>query len=248
MKKTDGLSPNQEKIMSILEYKKIEVVARPELLDLMKKHMQVKDKTDLIEKLQKKKRLVPIKKGIYMVVPLRAVDKRWSLSELEMANYLLKGDYYIGLCNAFNLHGFTEQVPNKLFIFNTRYSSEKEILHYKIKFFKIKREKLFGILDRYKYPYSDKERTIIDALDRPEYLGGLGMVMDSIKESRFDKRRLIDYSIRYGSIKVMKIAGLLTNSIRLSNILKKKKALSYYTTVKKTRENITNKKWKIRLI
>src|SRR3989344_785971 len=102
MKKTDGLSPNQEKIMSILEYKKIEVVARPELLDLMKKHMQVKDKTDLIEKLQKKKRLVPIKKGIYMVVPLRAVDKRWSLSELEMANYLLKGDYYIGLCNAFN--------------------------------------------------------------------------------------------------------------------------------------------------
>ena len=54
MKKTrefTGMSPNQERIMSILEYKKIEIIARRELLGLIKKHTGVKDVLDLIEKL-----------------------------------------------------------------------------------------------------------------------------------------------------------------------------------------------------
>lgn len=248
MQQNSGLSPNQERIMSILEYKKTEIVTRSELLDLINKYMKIKDPIDLIEKLQKKRRLVPIKKEIYMVVPLAAINKRWSLSELEIVDYLLKTKYYIGLYNAFNLHSFTEQIPIKLFVYNTKYSSDKTILHYKIKFIKIKEDKLFGILTRYNYPYSDKERTIIDVLEYPEYLGGLGEVLDRIKESKFNKKTLIDYAIRYKSIKIMKLVGLLTNSSKLHNLLKKIGALSYYTTVKKTREKLTDKKWKIRLI
>ena len=45
-KKTEvfaGISPNQERIMSILEYKKIEIIPRKELLTLIKKHTKVKD-------------------------------------------------------------------------------------------------------------------------------------------------------------------------------------------------------------
>jgi predicted transcriptional regulator of viral defense system len=239
MKKTKGkknilgLSPNQERILSILEYKKIKIIERAELVSFIKKYLKIRDISDLITKLQTKKRLVPIKKGVYMVVPFSSINKQWALDEYEITDYLLKQEYYIGLFNAFNLHGFTEQIPNKMFVFNTKYSADKMILHYNFKFFKIKKDKLFGIFKN-KYPYSDKERTIIDALEYPEYLGGLNEVMDRIKDAGFDKEKLINYAITYNSIKIMKLAGILTNSKKLFNLLNKKKALNYYTTIKKT--------------
>jgi predicted transcriptional regulator of viral defense system len=241
-----GLSPNQERIMSILEYKKIEIIKREELVFFIKKHLKIRDISDLIEKLQKKKRLVSIKKGVYMIIPFSSIDKKWALDEYQIADYLLKKDYYIGLSNAFNLHGFTEQISNKIFIFNTKYSSDKKILHYGFKFFKIKKEKLFGIFNQ-KYPYSDKERTIIDALDYSKYLGGLSEVIDRIKVSKYDKFKLINYAIEYNSIKIMKLVGLLTNSPKLFILLNKKNAFSYYTTIRKSRTKLLDKKWKIRL-
>src|SRR3989344_2816223 len=121
MKKTrefSGLSPNQEKIMSILEYKKMELIPRKELISLIKFHIKIKDVVDLIEKLQAKKRIVSIKRGVYMVIPLRAIDKKFSLDNYQLVDYLLKEDYYIGLYNAFNLHGFTEQCNNPLLASN----------------------------------------------------------------------------------------------------------------------------------
>ena len=242
-----GLSPNQEKILSILEYRKIEIIERVELISLIKKHLEIRDISDLITKLQTKKRLVPIKKGIYMVVPFSSINKQWALDDYKIVDYLLKKEYYIGLYNAFNLHGFTEQIPNKLFVFNKKYSADRMILHYKFKFFKVKSEKLFGIITN-KYPYSDKERTIIDALDYPEYLGGLSEVVDRIKDAEFDKDKLINYAIRYNSNKIIKLVGILTNSKKLFSLLNKRKALDYYTTIKKTGTKLLDKKWKIRLI
>ena len=82
--------------------------------------------------------------------------------------------------------------------------------------------KLFGIFRKYKYPYSDKERTIIDALEYSKYLGGLSEVLDRVKDSKYDKNKLIDYAIKYGSIKIMKLVGLLTDSSKIFNLLKKK--------------------------
>ena len=132
-------------------------------------------------------------------------------------------------------------------MFNTKNSAVEKILHYNFKFFKIKKDKLFGII-KDKYPYSDKERTIIDALDYPEYLGGLSEVLDRINNSRYNKNKLVDYVIKYNSIKIIKLVGMLTGSSKLFNLLKKKKALEYYTTVKKTRTKLLDKRWQIRLI
>ena len=120
-------------------------------------------------------------------------------------------------------------------------------MHYNFKLFKIRKDKLFGIIKN-KYPYSDKERTIIDALDYPEYLGGINEVLDRVKDSEYNKAKLIDYAIKYNSIKIMKLVGMLLESNRLFSLLKKKKALSYYTTIRKARTKLLDKKWKLRLI
>jgi len=247
-KKNQGLSPNQERIMSILEYKKMTIIERDELVGLIKKHMKVKDVDDLISKLLSKNRLIPIKREIYATVPLSSLDRTTKLSDVDVVDYLLGGDYYIGLFNAYNFHGFTEQIPNKLFVFNTKYSGNKKMLNYNFRFFKIKKGKLFGV-SGVQYPhYSDRERTIIDVLDHPEYLGGLKQVLGKIKESSLDKKKLVKYAIKYKSVKIMKLVGLLTGSDELFKLLEKKKALNYYTTIKKTGNKLLDRKWKLRLI
>ena len=251
MEKTKDLSltPNQGRLQSILEYKKINVIKRADLISLISKLKISKNPKYLIKSMLQKKRLVFFKRGHYLVVPVSSVNKAAMVDRFELNELFLESkEYYIGLYNAFNLHGFTEQVPNKLFVFNIKYSADKNILHYRYKFFKIKKDKLFGIFKGYKYPYSDKERTVIDVLEYPAYLGGLSEVMDRIKQTKYNKARLIDYAIKYNSIKIIKLVGLLTNSNKLLSLLKKKKALSYYTTIKKTRTKLLDKKWKIRLI
>jgi len=251
MKKTNGfsLTPNQGRLQSILEYKKYKLIERNDLISLISKYKISNNPKYLIKSMLQKKRLVSFKREHYIIIPVSSVDKTTGMDEFELNESLLKSsEYYIGLYNAFNLHGFTEQIPNKMFVFNTKYSADKKILHYNFKFFKIKKDKLFGILKKYKYPYSDKERTIIDALDYPEYLGGLNEVIERIKISEYNKTRLIDYAIKYGSIKIIKLVGLLTNNNKLLNLLKNKKALSYYTTIKKSGTKLLDKKWKIRLI
>ncbi|MFT4304785.1 MAG: type IV toxin-antitoxin system AbiEi family antitoxin domain-containing protein [Candidatus Woesearchaeota archaeon] len=243
--KKKGLSPSEEQILSILEYKKIDIIKKEELINLIKKHVSIKDVDYLIEKLLYKKRIKIIKKGMYLVIPISSIDQNRSMDELKIINYLLEKDYYIGLYNAFNYHGFTEQIPNKTFIFNTKYSSEKEFLNHKFKFFKIKKSKIFGIL---KNNYSDKERTIIDSLNYFEYFGNLSSVFEKIKLIKYNEKKLIDYSIKFNSIKVLKLIGYITNSEKIYNVLKKKNALSYYTTIKKTNMKLLHKKWKLRLI
>ncbi len=245
--KSLGLSPNQERIQSILEYKKYRLIKREELISIISKYNISKNPEYLIKSMLQKGRLISFKRGSYIVVPMSSINKYPGLSEFELNEYILGEDYYIGLYNAFNLHGFTEQIPNKLFVFNKKYSADRMILHYKFKFFKVKGDKLFGIIKN-KYPYSDKERTIIDALDYPEYLGGLSEVIDRIKDAEFDKGKLINYAIRYNSNKIIKLVGILTNSKGLFSLLNKKKALNYYTTIKKTGTKLLDKKWKIRLI
>ena len=251
MKETKGfgLTPNQGKLQSILEYKKYKIIKRNDLISLISKYKISNNQRYLIKSMLQKERLVSFKRGHYIVIPVSSVNKTAGMDEFELNESLLKShEYYIGLYNAFNLHGFTEQVPNKMFVFNTKYSADKKILHYNFKFFKIRKNKLFGILKKYKYPYSDKERTIIDALDHSEYLGGLREVIDRIKSSEYNKARLIDYAIKYDNIKIIKLVGILTNSNKLFNLLKKKGKLSYYTTVKNSRTKLLDKKWKLRLI
>lgn len=241
-----GLGPNQEKLQAILEYKNYKKITKKELIEIIKKYNISANPNYLIKSMLLKKRLISFKRGNYFIIPIKSIDKLVGISELEFINYFLESEYYIGLFNAYYHHGFTGQIPNKLFVFNTKFSGNKVILNFNIKFFKIKKGKLFGI--EKKYPYSDIERTILDSLDYSNYLGGLDKVLDEIKEVSFDKNKLAKYAIRYKSIKIIKLVGILTNNKKLFNFVKQKKALSYYTTIRNTKLNLIDKKWKIRLI
>jgi hypothetical protein len=101
-----GLTPNQGELQSLLEYKKIKIIKRKEMVSLISKFKISKNPKYLIKSMLQKKRLVFFKRGHYIVIPVSSFDKTVGIDEFELNERFLESDeYYIGLYNAFNLHG-----------------------------------------------------------------------------------------------------------------------------------------------
>ena len=100
MEKTEDLSltPNQGRLQSILEYKKIKVIKREDLISLISKLKIAKNPKYLIKSMLLKKRLVFFKRGHYLVVPMSSVNKAAMIDNFELIELFLETkDYYIGL-------------------------------------------------------------------------------------------------------------------------------------------------------
>lgn len=245
---SDFLTP---KLISILEYKNIRIIKREDLLFLIKKYTNSKNPNKLIKNLKYQKKLLTIKREYYLYVPVASIDKTPSISEFEINEvYLDFNDlYYIGLINAYHLHGFTTQIPNKLFVFNTKYNLEKKIFNFKIKYIKIPKDKFFGIYSK-KYPFSDIEKTIIDVLNYFKYVDSLDTIINQIKKKKhlFNENKLINYAKKEGSVKILKLIGVITDNQKLFLYLKNNNKLNYYTKIRNTKLNKRYNKWKIALI
>jgi predicted transcriptional regulator of viral defense system len=236
-------------VISILEYKKTRFISKKELIEIITKYTNSKNPLRLIKNLINRKKIISIKRNIYLYIPVSSIDLKPTASEYEInEKYLENTDYYVGLTNALNYYGFTNQIPNQLFVFNTRYSLNKKIINFKIKYIKISKDQMFGIVNK-KYPYSNIEKTIIDSLNYFKYIDSLEKIINLISNNkkRFNEEKLIKYAKRYKSIKLLKLIGIITENQNLYDYLKKKKKLRYYTKIRNTNNNKKYRKWKIML-
>ena len=155
-----------------------------------------------------------IEKGKYMIIPLGAEKGKYTLNEFVIGSMLIE-PYCISYWSALHYYGFTEQIPSTVFIQTTsrKKKQDLEVFGVRYKIIKIKQEKFFGIktewFDNDKIFITDKEKTIIDCLDRPRYSGGIIEVIKGIKEQSFDKARIADYANQINNTGVIRRLGFL---------------------------------------
>lgn len=142
----------------------------------------------LANNLAKKKWIILLNRGVYLIVPLSAGSKpHYTEHEFVIASHLVS-PYYIGYWSALNFHKFTEQTPLQVFVATTKRIKNKEILSTKYNFITVRRKKFFGsasfTIGAHKVRITDPEKTIADALDHPEYCGGIGEVAKSLWNGR----------------------------------------------------------------
>lgn len=124
----------------------------------------------LIKKLLKKGRLKTIVKNVYLFVPMKAPRGAWVGNEYLIAKALTRGaKYYIGYASVFNSYGFTEQIAQKLYVLNARYSVSKIIFDTSYQLIKVSPDKLYGFESR-KIKEEDvffatRERALIDVFE-----------------------------------------------------------------------------------
>jgi len=181
--KYKGLSKDELYLISRAEYEKQKLLTGDYAKNVFN---DSKKAANTLDKLKRKGRLVQIERGKYFIVPIKSPNQLWSPNEFITAKYWM-GDtpYCLGYFSMYNYWGFTEQVPQTVFILNTGKSRSKTIGGIRYKAVKISKDKYYGVtkvrIEDEDICISDKERTLVDFIYKP--VGSLENIRQALKNN-----------------------------------------------------------------
>ncbi len=162
--------------------------------------------------------------GLYLV-PLRLpLGGAWTPTEAEVLNVLMedrKGRYQICGPNAFNLYGFDDQIPNRIYVYNNRVSGDRRVGSLDITFIKVADARMgdteeVTMADGEKVVYASRTRSLVDAIyDWSRFNGvprGYGWIRRELGTGRVSAGTLVKSTLRYGDIGTIRRVGALLES------------------------------------
>ena len=205
----------------------------------------------ILSRLEKQGQIERIEKGKYMIIPLGAKKGKYTLNEFVLGSLLIK-PAVISYWSALNYYGFTEQIPLTVFIQTTARKKKQEITIFGVKYkiIRIKKQKLFGTekawFEDTPIVITNREKTIIDCLDKPYYGGGIIELAKAVRTKEYDLKKLMEYAQTIENSGVIRRLGYLCDCFEIPIRLPKITARNYLLldpTLPKT--NKTNAKWKL---
>jgi predicted transcriptional regulator of viral defense system len=124
--------------MKPLSKKEVEVIANLEFgssyyfarEDIEKFFANTRQMTNTLYRLKKKKRIVPLSKKKYFLVPIKARHGKWTDNPLIVADEMFNGEnYFVGGWYASWYWKLTDQVPMQIDIYTTQRQGEAKILN-----------------------------------------------------------------------------------------------------------------------
>jgi predicted transcriptional regulator of viral defense system len=204
----------QNDFLKYLEEEEIQIFE----IQSLKKTLDLDNRTinEIVENLVVKEFLYRIERGKYCRANF--------LNENVIGTFLAK-ESAVAYWSALNLHGLTEQFPNKIFIQTTQLKKEVEFAGTTYQFIKIQPTKRVGIVfngyGNYKYPITGIEKTIVDCFDLPQYSGGFAELIRAFYQAKLNAKNLIDYCDAINNIAVIKRLGFLAELFeRLNSFVK----------------------------
>ncbi len=157
----------------------------------------------VLEGLKKKKRIKQIRGGLYLLAPAKSgIEAEWTEHIFTILPSLLKTSYYVGFWSALSYWGMTEQIPEVTYVVVTRQRRKLQFDGRVVQFITYPETRFFGYekgtLGNTEFNISDREKTIVDSLAHPEYVGGISEAAKAIWMNRDEIKiaQLIDYSQR----------------------------------------------------
>jgi len=249
------LSKDAVYLLSRAEFEKQKVITTEYAVKVLGSYRKA---TSMLDKLSKRNRLIQLRRGQYLVVPLKAPNQLWMPNEYVVASlWMDKIPYYIGYTSMYSYWGFTDQIPQSVTILNTMKEGKRNIKNIKYVAIKISPRKMYGIkkirIDEEDISISDKERTLVDFIFKP--MGSWENVQSVINMqiSIIDIQKFINYLIKYPSAAVRKRGGLMLEKAGVSqtDLIKLKKSTGLKNTYTnfnpfiKSRKGKVNQDWKL---
>jgi predicted transcriptional regulator of viral defense system len=183
----------------------------------------------LLSSMARKNALHRVGRGRYVVIPpdvlygrrSYVVDPHLILDELMKSNGS-DGLYYVAYQSAAAIHGAAHQLPFALLVAVPRQRRPIEMGRAQIQFVQLKPEKLFGFRQTLYHDVSlnvsDREKTILDCLERFDLCGGVAEVARSISAliDETNSATLLDYLPRMDNQALSQRLGLILE--RLSTV------------------------------
>ena len=253
-----GLSDRETMMLCSLATKGKSIIRYDDIINVTQ--ISYQNARKMAQILCKKKWLIPVSAGKYLISPLDAgMKSEYTEHEFIIASHLAgKRPSYIAYWTALNHYGYTEQVPLVVISATTSRMPNTVVHGVRYEFVTITGTKFFGtsnlFIDNHKILISDKEKTIVDALDHPEYCGGIQEVAKCLWNARNELsfERMITYSKQAKNSTVIKRLGYLIDLFDMKipdHLYHKMRNMigagysqfnPFYVTSKKT-----NPKWKL---
>lgn len=210
---------------------------------------EFKNLNEILENLIEKEFLSRIERGKYC---------RTNFRDEKVIACSLVADGIISYWSALNYYGLTEQFPNTVFVQTMKVKSDKNVFGVSYQFVKINPRKRMGFVKEgygnHRYLISDKEKTMVDCFDLPQYSGGYPELIRAFNETELDQDKLIEYCKAINNISVIKRMAFLAeylNKKKMARFIKfaESRVNPRYVLIDPfgKEEGAFNSKWKLRL-
>ena len=250
-----SLSRTESYLLSKLSEEGREIFTVRDTADVLKKSYVQSRK--IISNLKAKRWIEKIEAGKYLIMPLSAgVKPKYTEHEFVIGSKLIE-PYYIAYWSALNYYHLTEQIPFSVFIATTKRKNNRKILDVEYLFVTLSKKKFFGYntvnITGKNIVISDKEKTIADCLDHPEYCGDITEVAKALKSEGLSFIKIVDNAKKMGNATIIKRLGYLSDTldIKLDEELEKTmlknitKGYSVLDPSIRSRKGKYNEKWKL---
>ena len=182
------------------------------------------DVNKLLYRLTRKRWLLRLEKGKYLILPLEAgMEGLYSTHEFVIAAHLVQ-PYAIAYASALSFHALSDLLPHTVFVATTRRKTEVTVeeLGLRFRFITLAPHKFFGIqtvtIEDQPVRITTPSKTLIDGLDRPELCGGVVELAKGLKRYAGDNAnwtQLTADAKRLGNRTVFKRLGYLVEVLGL---------------------------------
>lgn len=164
-----------------------------------------------------------IERGLYMLVPLSAgPDRVWTENALLIGTRLVEPSA-IAYWSALRFWNFTEQAPRTVFVQSPQRKLRPKLVLAGVQYrlVMIRASRFFGLarreVDGQPVQVTDREKTIVDAADRPDLCGGIWQLAQTLRGhwAEVEWARLDKYLMRFASGALFKRLGYLVEALEL---------------------------------
>lgn len=157
-------------------------------------------------------------RGVYVIRPLRAVGRPWSVSAYTTVAQALSGkQYYIGGLAALTVHRLTDQMHASVVdVFLAERRTPQIIANARVRFHSVPDAELevglaSVIVEQVPVWMSDPERTLVDALNYPYAFGGVAQGVRAVDHalSKVKLDQLVTYALRLSGMSSLQRLGVL---------------------------------------
>jgi predicted transcriptional regulator of viral defense system len=181
----------------------------------------------LLGKMARKRWLVRLTPGEYLIVPLEAGLDKIPMADWYVVAREVLGDlpYYISHYSAMALHQMTTQPIHIVYVTVPRQQAGRTIAGVEYRFVYANRRSFWGyepmwVTDHEQAQVSDLEKTILDCAARPELCGGIGELAKGLwlRKTDLDEARLVAHARRLDHRAAAKRVGFLLETYELGNL------------------------------
>ena len=175
----------------------------------------------LLSRLSRAKLIARVRRGLYLVPPRLPLGGVWTPDEALAINTVIadrRGRYQICGPNTFNLYGYDNQVPNRVYAYNNRISGTRTIGAISLNLIKVADVRLGETEEKQTADgetavYASRVRTLLDAVYDWSRFGTLprayGWIRADLVARRITPADLVRVTLRYGDIGTIRRIGAL---------------------------------------